>query len=91
MSDKTCGGCRHWGPVRAIADEFDVIDMDERVYGNLRPCLAIKMGLEGIGPEPGAKAEVLDGSGYYATLRTAEDFGCVLWQGIAAEAAGGGE
>ena len=30
-----------------------------------------------------AKMIAVDGSGYYAALRTAPDFGCVLWEAMA--------
>lgn len=81
-----CGTCRFWG-----ADVTDAIRRS-RYFNEVRPCSAIRQNdayLYSVdrdrepplaGPKAGLsdKAEVVDGSGFFAALRTAADFGCVL-------------
>ena len=73
----TCGTCRFWG------DRGDRHEMRQR----FRRCLAV----EHIGDEYDERekavtdrAHVIDGSGYYAALKCAADFGCVLHETEAA-------
>lgn len=87
-----CSTCRFWGS----ADGGDDINALERVredserlglWDRVRPCGAIHQNVEANGAyahtlEPKEKALVCDGSGYYASLRTASDFGCVLHRAL---------
>lgn len=75
-----CSTCRWWGH-DASAGERD--SHDPTLWARARPCGAMHFDGWDSGPhpvdiEPPHKAQVVDGSGYYASLRTAADFGCVL-------------
>ena len=85
MTTPTCSTCRFWGAQRPEdGDEgFARIKEDVELWAKVRPCGAVMGDPDGSGAFPhrlpaDRKAEVLDGSGYYASLRTREDFGCVL-------------
>lgn len=91
MALQLCGTCRHWGepqdwsfiaalqslrpcgavkhdaklPRKKDADGLDAEDPE--TFGPILDC-------------PTPKAVVVDGSGYFAALKTAEDFGCPLWE-----------
>lgn len=90
-----CSSCSHWsnaeadwqfdelvmGSCAAIKQREDIIepardafpdDWDARVVEEGRLLKA-------------EKAIAVDGSGYYAAIRTAPDFGCVLWQAAASD------
>ena len=73
-----CATCRWWGYGRTK-------ELESKAFWQLaRPCGAITHDQDHTGSDPGGylprgvKAQVLDGSGYFAALRTAADFGCVL-------------
>lgn len=74
----TCGTCKYFGAGEDLWPHSDV----------LKPCGAIKMGriydydeeMNAVVKAPSVIAYVCDGSDYYAALRVAEDFGCVLWE-----------
>ena len=85
---KTCKTCRYWGLPR---DEYDAEAIEQikkdsdrlHLWGRVRPCGAVLACESGVGPSAttlseGERARVVDGSGYYASLRTRDDFGCVL-------------
>lgn len=82
-----CGTCRHWGtprdngtetwglrPCVAVIPKYDVAVLKDENGNDLWD--------ENYEPVPvnTPKAMVVDGSGYFAALKTAEDFGCVLWE-----------
>lgn len=84
---KTCATCRFWGlpggETEQAATRIREDSIEAGFWNKVRPCGAVAMPDDSIGPHAysmpsGARAEVVDGSGYYASLRTREDFGCVL-------------
>lgn len=79
-----CATCRFWG-----ADPtWD--ESSSWAWDRVRPCRRVKHDDDsgyfphGQGTIPelaiGEKARVVDGSGYFAELHTADDFGCVLYE-----------
>lgn len=82
----TCGTCKHWGkdrlpyfpglhPCRAVIAQHDVEKVSDDNGFDVEPpdgCYLAKGGTP--------KAVAVDGSGYFAALKTREDFGCVLWE-----------
>jgi len=82
----TCMTCRHWGAFTSDADRGRVYSDDPEQHAEdvaFGDVVAIKrMGLcQRIGDEKqnlDAEAVAVDGSGYYAGLRTAATFGCTL-------------
>lgn len=81
----TCGSCAYWGAGHEQNSESPA-------WRRVRPCGAVKHddsdsyradgSLSTPLSDPNAKAEVVDGSGYFAALRTRADFGCVLYQEV---------
>lgn len=80
MTAPLCATCKWWGfGHKDCGDDFP--------WSELRPCGLIvhRLGYqeyddkgEVIPPVmPEARAYVVDGSGYYAALKTASDFGCI--------------
>ena len=73
-----CGNCKHWGNKE-----------EEKENEMFRTCQAVIHDNNGFTEgfrtdlkfRKAHKAVVLDGSGYFAALRTRDDFGCVLWEG----------
>lgn len=85
---RRCGTCKFWGSDPA---DDDIRECDPALWARVRPCAGVKHDADDSGPYPhdlhgSTRAEVVDGSGYYASLRTREDFGCVLWEKQDAEA-----
>lgn len=79
-----CGECKHWGEYDPIEESCDDGTWDSVRNFDLRTCGAVPHVASCI-DEPnntaeGKRALVMDGSGFYAVLRTAEDFGCVLFE-----------
>lgn len=78
-----CGTCKFWG---SDPHDDEIREADPDLWARVRPCAGVPQAPDhGSGPyahelAPNARAEVIDGSGYYASLRTREDFGCVLWE-----------
>lgn len=81
----TCGTCKHWGndafpyfaglrPCLAVAAQHDV--PKSSANDGMDPTgAAFYVAANGT-----PKAVAADGSGYFAALKTREDFGCVLWE-----------
>ena len=84
MSEQRCGTCRHWKPP-AESDQpvtFTSHTDEPTDYGE---CKAIEHDTEwgwneSLALTKKASAMVLDGSGYFAALRSRAEFGCVLWE-----------
>ncbi len=86
----TCGTCRHWGAPRPedYEEVTPAIKADSERLGmwdKIRPCGAVYSSESDgvhcfVSPPRDRKAVVCDGSGYYASLRTAADFGCTMWE-----------
>lgn len=71
-----CGDCKFWGGERDVpGDDF-------------RECTAVvhsgdcwdTQSINIMDRDPDATAVVVDGSGYFAALKTKDDFGCVLFK-----------
>lgn len=78
-----CGTCKFWG---SDPQDDEIREGNPGLWARVRPCAGVLHDQEASGPYPYAlvaerRAGVIDGSGYYASLRTREDFGCVLWEG----------
>lgn len=70
---KCCGSCRHW---RA----FGSMEKDLYEVPTFGTCAAVQQHDSYSHEDTTSwKACVTDGSGYFAALRTKEDFGCVLF------------
>jgi hypothetical protein len=75
----TCGTCRYFGAQRK--DMADGADDRGHIPAPYKACGFMEMEWT-YGSTPsnaGAIAFVVDGSGYYAALCVAEDFGCNQW------------
>lgn len=76
---KTCKTCKHWKKPKAIDVENDRFKICGRIKfdANYDSSYATKRELdeESVFDEP---AVTVDGSGYFAELRTQESFGCTL-------------
>ena len=82
---RTCGSCKHWD----TKDHDALKEMDVGVCGRVPHMERNPWPEDGLayiddpgeppryGDEP---AHVVDGSDYFAALRTKENFGCVLWE-----------
>lgn len=87
----TCGTCKYRGKemvgYKPIYDAKGNYVDAEKVPLTYFLCGRVKMSDEiiyedsGRWQEPGSKAVVTDGSGYYAALCVENDFGCTLWEG----------
>ena len=79
-----CGDCKHWGKYDPIHEVPDDNDWDNVNKFDLRQCGAVPHVDRSLDPPndtvEGKRAIVLDGSGFYAALKTADDFGCVLFE-----------
>lgn len=88
----TCGTFRYWGapteghdprpsekdfrPCRAVIhDQENMSDDDALDY-----CIDDERKAELSAIRAATKAVVIDGSGYFAALKTQDSFGCTLWQ-----------
>ncbi len=82
-----CGTCRFWRGV----DALDSWSWNLRPCGAVlqREDVPVVKDADGLDvmdddgnktPVVMPKAMAVDGAGYYAALKTAEDFGCVLWE-----------
>jgi hypothetical protein len=77
-----CGTCKFWG---SDPEDDEIRKENPSLWARVRPCAGVRHDSGDSGPYPhdlrgSTRADVLDGSGYYASLRTREDFGCVLWE-----------
>ena len=88
----TCGSCRYWGgptknydprsddkdfrPCRAVIHDQDNLSSDDA----LDYCADDERKAEFKAIRDAAQAFVVDGSGYFAALKTRDSFGCTLWQ-----------
>lgn len=79
-----CGDCKHWGNYAPIEEPCEDGSWDSASSFDLRTCKAVQQVASCL-DEPnntakGKRALVQDGSGFYAALKTADDFGCVLFE-----------
>lgn len=71
-ADARCGNCQHWqDPHKFLTSVPDV-----------RECYAVEHHDPDSHPPADAAAFVVDGSGYFAALRTREDFACSLFRAL---------
>jgi hypothetical protein len=69
-----CKDCKHWG-----SDDPEDIDMHSTIPEGYRECERAKSG--GGEPDDGdSTAVAFDGDGYHATLMTAPEHGCVMFE-----------
>lgn len=83
MTDKTCGNCMFWGKPgeTEMFRQCNGVIHDERSYHNEE----IGDWMDDDEKESfrhinSLSAVVVDGSGYFAALKTKEDFGCTLFR-----------
>jgi hypothetical protein len=84
MNDKCCGTCRHWGSEDDGWKRFrkcQEIRHDEHGESGDNQKSEFVADDESIFDD---EAVVVDGSGYFAALKTQEDFYCSLWQPLPA-------
>ncbi len=74
---KTCGTCKYKGKLCTTFREGEEVDTSFFLCSRI----PFKDSSEGV-LSPGTKAELIDGSGYYAALCVEDDFGCVLWEAV---------
>lgn len=88
-SSNHCGTCRFW--TKTNRDESYYFNLRPCGAVKQREDIEMAKGDDGdeVRDEDGnetpvvrPRAMAVDGSGYFAALRTAEDFGCVLWEPV---------
>lgn len=74
----TCATCKYQGESYIHTEFHDKVPV--RIETPFHECQRIFFDGGGDRLPPNTKAYIVDGSGYYAALRTRDDFGCVDWE-----------
>ncbi len=80
MTEKRCGTCKHWGNTKDAGGRFrdcQRIQHDSAAESLYEERQRIVLDDESVFDEP---AVTMDGSNYWAVLRTKPDFSCSLWE-----------